>query len=61
MSENPTFSLAEWPSYVWKTCTLIGSIACVFVVSGNPAFSLGEQSFSPKGGSIYVVRCILIG
>ena len=33
----------------------------VFVVSGNPAFSLGEQSFSPKGGSIYVVRCILIG
>ena len=33
----------------------------VFVVSGNHVFSLGEQPSSPEGGSIFVVRCILIG
>ena len=33
----------------------------VFVMTGNPAFSLGEWPSSPKGGSIFVVRCILIG
>ena len=33
----------------------------VFVVSGNPVFSLGECLSSPEGGSIFVVLCILIG
>ena len=33
----------------------------VFVVSGNPTFSLGEQPSSPEGGSMFVIRCILIG
>ena len=32
----------------------------VFVVTGNHAFSLGEQLSSTEGGSIFVVRCILI-
>ena len=44
-------SLAEWPS----------SSVCSFVVIGNPAFSLGEQLSSPKGGGIIVESCILIG
>ena len=27
----------------------------VFVVSGNPVFSMGEHPSSPEGGSIFVV------
>ena len=33
----------------------VASFHVVFVVSGNPAFSLGKQPSSPEGGSIFVV------
>ena len=33
----------------------------VVFVSRNPAFSLDEWPSSPEGGSIFVIRCILIG
>ena len=41
MSGNPAFSLLL--------------LHVVFVVSGNPVFSLGEWPSSPKGGNIFVV------
>ena len=44
MSGNPTLSLVM--------------LHVVFVVSGNPAFSLGVQPSSPEGGSIFVVTAI---
>ena len=68
VSGNPAFSLGEQPSSSACSFILSGNPAysllllhVVFVMTGNPTFSLGEQPSSPKGGSIFVVRCILIG
>ena len=47
VSRNPTLSLVL--------------LHVIFIVSGNPAFSLGEQPGSPEGGSIFCYPCILIG
>ena len=54
MSGNAAYSLAEWLC-IWKSCILIASFHVVFVVSGNPVFSLGKCLSSPEGGSIFIV------
>ena len=54
MSGNVTCSLAK-QIHVWKSCILITLFHVVFVVSGNPAFSLDEFPSFPEGGSIFVV------
>ena len=68
VSGNPAFSLAELPSSSACSSIVSGNLAfsmlllhVIFVETGNPAFSLGEWPNSPKGGSIFVSRCILIG
>ena len=68
VSGNPAFLLAEWPPSSVCSFVVSGNLAfsllllyVIFGVTGNPTFSLGKQTSSPKGGRFLVVRCILIG
>ena len=52
---NPRCSLVEQLCVSGNLAFLLLLLHVVFVISGNPTFSLDEHPSSPEGGSIFVV------